>query len=95
MIVIEHRGDVVPGQKCSAIYFDEESVQSERAFYERFCRGNGMQDDVEIALLVDAHVPRRPYWLVSIKPPETRETEETRYHKVDDRSGEVLPDLLI
>ena len=93
MIAIEHCGDVLPGQRCSAIFFDHEDVKRERAFYERFCHGNGMEDKEEVASMVDAHVPANPYWLVSIKPSESSDSEEIRFHKVDDHSGQVLPEV--
>ena len=54
-----------------------------------------MQDDEQVALLVSAHVPSRPYWLVSIKPADENTSEEIRYHKVDDRLGQVLPEILL
>lgn len=92
MIAIEHCGDVMPGQRCSAVFFSHEDVQRERAFYERFCRGNGMEDADEIASMVDDHVAVNPYWLVSIKPAEESESEEVQFHKVDDLTGRVLPD---
>ena len=94
MIAIDHCGDVLPGQRCSAIFFGREDIQRERAFYERFCYGNGMQDGDVVTAMVDAHVPAEPYWLVSIKPAEDTNPDEIRYHKVDDRTGQVLSEPL-
>lgn len=95
MIVIEHCGNVQPGQKCSAVFFSHEDIQREKAFYARFCSGNGVTDQVEIDAMVAAHVPNDPYWLVSLKPSEDssgKDANAVRFHKVDDRSGQVVPD---
>lgn len=97
MIAIEHCGDIQPGQKCAAIYFGVEDIQRERAFYERFCRGNGATDEQEIEAMVSAHVPEGPYWLVSFKPDEDSkiadaQKEAIRFHRVDDRTGQIVPD---
>ena len=102
MIAIEHCGDIQPGQKCAAIYFGVEDIERERAFYERFCRGNGATDEQEIEAMVSSHVLGAPYWLVSFKPNENQDAETLkdsnpqkkaiRFHRVDDRTGQVVPD---
>ena len=89
MIAIEHCGDILPGQKCSAIFLDHHDIQKEKAFYERFCSGNGMQDPLQIRLMVSANVPSNPYWLVSFKP-ESSASKEVRFYRVDDRTGQVI-----
>jgi hypothetical protein len=89
MIAIEHCGGISPGQKCSAVFFDEERIKKEKAFYERFCSKNGMTDTSEIEATVSAHVPSEPYWLVSLKPAD-ESSDDVQFHRVDDRSGKVI-----
>jgi hypothetical protein len=93
MIAIEHCGGVSPGQKCSAVFFDDEKIEKERAFYERVCGKNGMTDPIEIEALVDEQVPNDPYWLVSLKPSDespNRDAPKEQFHRVDDRTGQVI-----
>ena len=95
MIAIEHDGDVVPGQKCSAVFFDNEDIEREKAFYAKCCRQSGVTDPLEIETLVDARVPSNPYWLVSFKPAvdaSDSRANDVRFHRVDDRTGKVVPD---
>jgi len=89
MIAIEHCGDIAPGQKCSAIFLDKHDIQKERAFYERFCSGNGMKDPTQIRMMVSGSVPTDPYWLVSFKPPGDFSTD-VRFCRVDDRTGQAI-----
>lgn len=89
MLAIEHCGDILPGQKCSAIFLDKYDIAKERAFFERFCSGNGMQNSLEIRMMVNANVPLDPYWLVSFKP-ASGGTNDVRFCRVDDRTGKVF-----
>lgn len=94
MIAIEHDGNVKPGQRCSAVFIDNEGIQREKAFYAKYCVQSGVKDSEMVKMMVDTHVPRDPYWLVSFKPDEKLAGlgVEPRYHKVDDRTGQVIPD---
>ncbi|WP_302120424.1 hypothetical protein [Allorhodopirellula heiligendammensis] len=94
MIVIEHFGDVLPGTKCSAVFFDEEKIRREREFYSKLYSENGVHDLDVLRSMVAANVPADPYWLVSLKSGGGALGEVTRLHRVDDRTGKVLADDL-
>ena len=91
MIVIEHLGDVQPGQKCSAVFFDREKIRQEKEFHANLYSQNGVQDPDTLYAMVEANVPSGPYWLVSIKPAEGT-FGQTRTRRVDHRTGKVLPE---
>lgn len=92
MIVIEHLGDVPPGTKCSAVFFDSEKIRREKEFHARLYSENGVHEAEVVLAMVAANVPDEPYWLVSLKSGDGRLAEVTRLHRVDDRTGKVLPD---
>jgi len=89
MIAIKHCGDVQPGQKCSAVFFDKANVEQEKAFYAKFCSGNGVEDRHEIERMVAMQVHDEPYWLVAFKP-KAGQGGEVRFHCVDDQTGRVI-----
>lgn len=91
MIVIEHLGDVRPGQKCSAVFFDSEKLRREKEFHAKLYSENGVHDPDILHAMVEANVPQAPYWLVSIKPAEGA-YGQTRILKVDHRTQKVLPE---
>ena len=89
MIVIEHFGNIPPGTKCSAVFFDTERIRREQEFHaELYCQ-NGVHDPEIRRAMVAANVPDRPYWLVSLK---SAATQDVRLHRVDARTGKVLPE---
>ncbi|TWT56128.1 hypothetical protein [Allorhodopirellula solitaria] len=90
MIVIEHLGDIPPGTKCSAVFFDTERVRREQEFHAKLYSQNGVHDPEIRRAMVAANVPSEPYWLVSLKPGEAALGGETHFHRVDDRTGKVL-----
>jgi N-acyl-D-aspartate/D-glutamate deacylase len=92
MIVIEHLGNVAPGTKCSAVFFDSERVRREREFYAKLYSENGVQDREVLRAMIAANVPDDPYWLVSLKTGDGATAKATRLCRVDDRTGKVLPD---
>ncbi|MFK8113640.1 MAG: hypothetical protein AB8B91_15670 [Rubripirellula sp.] len=92
MIAIEHFGDILPGQKCSAVFFDTQRIRREKEFYAKFYSENGVHDLAILRAMVAANVPDDPYWLVSFKPADGAFGQEPRMHRVDDRTGKVLPD---
>ena len=92
MIVIEHLGDIPPGTKCSAVFFDTEKIRREREFHARLYSENGVHDAAVLQAMVAANVPDSPYWLVSLKSGDGRLGGVTRLHRVDDRTGKILPD---
>ncbi|QDT08822.1 hypothetical protein [Planctomycetes bacterium K23_9] len=89
MIAIDHCGGVSPGQKCSAVFFDDAKIEKEKAFYSRCCNDSGMTDPAEVEAMVAAQVPSQPYWLVSLKSPDEA-TEKVQFHRIDDRTGQVI-----
>ena len=91
MIVIEHLGDVQPGQKCSAVFFDQHKIRAEKEFHARLYSENGVHDPEILHAMVEANVPADPYWLVSIKPAQGT-IGQTRICKVDHRTRKVLPE---
>ena len=91
MIVIEHLGDVQPGQKCSAVFFDMEKIRREKEFHATLYSQNGVHDPDTLHAMVEANVPGAPYWLVSIKPAEGA-YGQTRILRVDHRTRKVLPE---
>ena len=93
MIVIEHFGDIKPGTKCSAVFFDTEKIRREKEFHAKLYSENGVYDPQIRREMVAANVPDRPYWLVSLKTGNSATGEKTRLHRVDARTGEVLPEL--
>lgn len=90
MIVIEHFGNVPPGTRCSAVFFDTERIRREQAFHAKLYSENGVQDPEILQAMVKANVPDDPYWLVSLKSGDSRLAETTRLHRVDARTGQVL-----
>ncbi len=92
MIVIEHFGDIPPGTKCSAVFFDRERIRREKEFYAKLYSENGVHDLEILRAMVAANVPDDPYWLVSLKSGDGALGEVTRLHRVDDRTGKVLAD---
>ena len=92
MIVIEHFGDIPPGTKCSAVFFDAEKIRREKDFYAKLYSENGVHDPEILRAMVAANVPNEPYWLVSLKSDNGATAEVTRLHRVDDRTGKVIPD---
>ncbi|MEO1618543.1 MAG: hypothetical protein AAFV88_22005 [Planctomycetota bacterium] len=93
MIVIEHLGNIPPGTKCSAVFFDTERIQREREFHAKLYGQNGVHDPEILRAMVAANVPKEPYWLVSLKSGEAgASAEAARLYRVDDRTGKVLAD---
>jgi hypothetical protein len=92
MIVIEHFGNVAPGTKCSAVFFDQERIAREKEFYSKLYSENGVHDLEILQAMVAANVPDDPYWLVSLKTGDATSAETTRLHRVDDRTGQIIPD---
>ena len=92
MIVIEHFCDIPPGTKCSAVFFDAEKIRREKDFYAKLYSENGVHDPEILRAMVAANVPNEPYWLVSLKSDNGATAEVTRLHRVDDRTGKVIPD---
>ena len=92
MIVIEHFGDVQPGTKCSAVFFDTERLRREQEFHAKLYSENGVHDPEIRRAMVAANVPNEPYWLVSLKSGSGTAGEVTRLHRVDARTGKVLPE---
>jgi len=93
MIVIEHFGDIKPGTRCSAVFFDTERVRREQEFHAKLYAENGVNDPKIRRDMVAANVPDQPYWLVSLKTGNSATGEKTRLHRVDARTGKVLPEL--
>ena len=92
MIVIEHFGDIQPGTKCSAVFFDTERIRREKEFYAKLYSENGVHDLAVLRAMVAANVPDDPYWLVSLKSSGGAVGDVTRLHRVDDRTGKILAD---
>ena len=94
MIVIEHLGDVRPGQKCSAVFRDADAIRREKEFHATLYNQNGVHDPDTLHAMVEANVPADPYWLVSIKQAESNSGAkgQTRICKVDHRTRKVLPE---
>lgn len=92
MIVIEHFGNIAPGTKCSALFFDRDRIRREKEFYAKLYSENGVCDPEILRAMVAANVPDDPYWLVSLKSGDGVTAEVTRLHRVDDRTGKVIPD---
>ncbi|TWT98719.1 hypothetical protein Pla100_18840 [Neorhodopirellula pilleata] len=92
MIVIEHFGNVAPGTKCSAVFFDRERIRREKDFYAKLYSENGVHDLEILRAMVSANVPDDPYWLVSLKSGDVATAEITRLHRVDHRTGKIIPD---
>ena len=92
MIVIEHLGDVQPGQKCSAVFFDRQKIRAEKEFHAKLYSQNGVHDPEILHAMVEANVPADPYWLVAIKPAQAT-NGQTRIRKVDHRTRKVLPEV--
>lgn len=90
MIVIDHFGDIAPGTKCSAVFFDTGRIRREKEFYAKLYSENGVQDPEILRAMVAANVPDDPYWLVSLKAGDRASGEVTRLHRVDARTGKVL-----
>lgn len=94
MIVIEHFGDVKPGTRCSAVFFDTEKIRREQEFHDKLYSENGVHDPEIRRAMVAANVPDEPYWLVSLKTDSNVTGESVRLHRVDARTGRVLPDSI-
>jgi len=92
MNVIEHLGDIPPGTKCSAVFFDTERIRREKEFYAKLYSENGVHDLAVLRAMVAANVPDDPYWLVSLKSSGGAVGDVTRLHRVDDRTGKILAD---
>lgn len=92
MIVIEHFGDIPPGTKCSAVFFDTERIRREKEFHAKLYSENGVHDPEILRAMVAANVPGEPYWLVSLKSVDGALGDVTRLHRVDDRTGKLLAD---
>jgi N-acyl-D-aspartate/D-glutamate deacylase len=92
MIVIEHCGDIKPGTRCSAVFFDTERIRREQEFHAKLYSQNGVSDSEIRRAMVAANVPDEPYWLVSLKPGSGTTGEAARLHRVDARTGKVLPE---
>ena len=92
MIVIEHLGDIPPGTKCSAVFFDTERIRREKEFHAKLYSENGVHDPEILRAMVAANVPSEPYWLVSLKSVDGALGDVTRLHRVDDRTGKLLAD---
>ncbi|TWT84324.1 hypothetical protein CA13_58010 [Planctomycetes bacterium CA13] len=92
MIVIEHFGDILPGTKCSAVFFDTQKIRREKEFYTKLFSENGVHDLEILRAMVAANVPDDPYWLVSLKPADGAFGQEPRLHRVDDRTRKILAD---
>ena len=92
MIVIDHFGDIQPGQKCSAVFFDTHRIQREKEFHAKLYSENGVHNRDMLRAMVAANVPDDPYWLVTFKPADGVTGQEPRMHRVDDRTRKVLPD---
>ena len=90
MIVIEHLGNVPPGTRCSAVFFDPDRIRGEKEFHARLYSENGVHDPDVLRAMVSANVPNEPYWLVSLKSGDGSQGEATRLHRVDARTGNVL-----
>lgn len=90
MIVIDHLGNIPPGTKCSAVFFDSERIRREKEFHARLYSENGVNDPEILRAMVAANVPGDPYWLVSLKSGDGSEHEVARLHRVDARTGKVL-----
>ena len=90
MIVIEHLGNVPPGTRCSAVFFDPDRIRREKEFHARLYSENGVDDPDVLRAMVSANVPDHPYWLVSLKSGDGSHGEATRLHRVDARTGKVL-----
>ncbi|MFG0286605.1 MAG: hypothetical protein ACF8CQ_00425 [Rhodopirellula sp. JB044] len=90
MIVIEHFGNIAPGTKCSAVFFDSERIRKEKEFHAQLYSENGVQDPDVLAAMIAANVPDDPYWLVSLKSGDGTVREVTHLHRVDARTGKVL-----
>ncbi|WP_246114510.1 hypothetical protein [Rubripirellula tenax] len=92
MIVIEHLGEIPPGTKCSAVFFDSAKIRREKEFYAKLYSENGVHDLAVLRAMVAANVPDAPYWLVSLKSGDGAFGGVNRMHRVDDRTGKVLAD---
>jgi hypothetical protein len=92
MIVIEYLGNISPGTRCSAVFFDNERLRREKEFYAKLYSENGVHDRSVLQAMVAANVPDSPYWLVSLKSGQSSSGEVTRLFRVDDRTGTVIAD---
>lgn len=92
MIVIEHFGNVEPGTRCSAVFFDTERIRREQEFHAKLYAQNGVNDPEVRRAMVAANVPDEPYWLVSLKSTNSAGADVTRLHRVDAKTGKVLPE---
>lgn len=92
MIVIEHFGNIAPGTKCSAVFFDTPKIRREKEFYAKLYSENGVHDPETLRAMVDANVPNDPYWLVSLKSASGPSGDVTRLHRVDHRTGKIIAD---
>ena len=92
MIVIEHFGSIPAGTRCSAVFFDAEKIHREKEFHSKLYCENGVIDPEVRRAMVAANVPDEPYWLVSLKSGNAVTGEVTRLHRVDAKTGKVLPE---
>ena len=92
MIVIEHLGNVPPGTRCSAVFFDPDRIRREKEFHARLYSQNGVHDPDILRAMVSANVPDDPYWLVSLKAGDDSKGQTSHLLRVDARTGKVLDD---
>lgn len=92
MLVIEYLGDLRPGTKCSAVFFDRDKIRREKDFYARLYSENGVHDPAILREMVSANVPDDPYWLVSFKPADATPGQEAQLYRLDDRTRKVFGD---
>ncbi|MEM7477327.1 MAG: hypothetical protein AAF483_20270 [Planctomycetota bacterium] len=90
MIVIEHFGNVQPGTKCSAVFFDHDRIRKQQEFHDQLYCQNGVNDPEVRRAMVSENVPDEPYWLVSLKSTDETGVEFEQLHRVDARTGKVL-----
>ena len=90
--VIDYLGNIAPGTRCSAVFFDKDRIVREKEFYRQLYSENGVHDREVLRDMVDANVPNDPYWLVSLKT-GTADVEKTTLFRVDDRTRAVISDL--
>ena len=73
------------------MFFDREKIRREKEFHANLYSQNGVHDPDTLHAMVEANVPKDPYWLVSIKPAEGAYAQ-TRILRVDHRTRKVLPE---
>ncbi len=66
-------------------------IRREKEFYTKLSSESGVHDLEILRAMVAANLPDDPYWLVSLQTGNGATAETTRGHRVDDRTGIVLP----